>query len=111
MVGDPGRLHEWFPGIVSSKVTGDERVIETASGLSLPEKLLTVDRIQRRFQYRITAPIFNEHLGTVDVHDLGDGSSLVVYSVDADPAVMALVIGGAAGAALEKLRDLLDRCD
>jgi hypothetical protein len=73
----------------------------------MPEHLLTVDPTLRRFQYRITAPMFREHLGTVDVHDLGDGTSLVVYSTDADPAALALVIGGAARAALAHLADLL----
>ncbi len=107
-VGAPERLGEWFPGIVSATVEGDERVVTTGAGLTLPERLLTVDRLQKRFQYRITAPVFTEHLGTIDVHDLGDGTSLVVYGVDAEPAVMALIIGGAAGAALEQLRDLLE---
>ena len=84
------------------------KVIASGAGLSLPGRLLTVDRLQRRLQYRITAPLFTEHLGTVDVHDLRDGTSLVVYSTDAEPSVMALVIGGAADGALERLRDLLE---
>ena len=108
LAGDPARLAEWFPGIVDCKVEGDQRVITTGAGMALPEQLLTVDRLQRRLQYRITAPLFTEHLGTVDVHDLGDGTSLVVYSTDAEPSVLALVIGGAAGSALERLRDLLE---
>jgi len=32
LVGDPARLCEWFPGIVSSAVDGDERVVTTATG-------------------------------------------------------------------------------
>ena len=79
----------------------------TRSGLPMPEKLLTIDHNQRRFQYRITAPLFVEHLSTIDVHDLDDGTCLVVYSVDAEPAVLALVIGGAARAALGHLPELL----
>jgi len=41
------------------------------------------------------------------VHDLDDGTCLVVYSVDAEPAVLALVISGAARAALDHLPDVL----
>jgi uncharacterized protein YndB with AHSA1/START domain len=108
MVGDPGGLTSWFPGIESCSIHGDERTITTAGGLQIPEQLLTVDPLLRRLQYRITAPLFREHLGTVDVLDLEDGTSLVVYSTDADPATMALVIGGAAGSALERLRSLLE---
>ena len=85
LVGDPARLAEWFPGIESCTVEGDTRAVVTRSGLPMPEHLLTVDPTLRRLQYRITAPMFSEHLGTIDVHDLGDGSSLVVYSTDAEP--------------------------
>ncbi len=107
LVGDPARLDEWFPGIESCTVDGDQRVIVTRSGLPMPEQLLTVDNTLRRFQYRITSPLFTEHLGTVDVHDLEDGTALVVYSTDAAPAALALVIGGAARAALANLAALM----
>lgn len=107
LLGAPERVHEWFPGIESCTVTGEQRVVVTRSGLPMPEQLLTVDPTLRRLQYRITAPMFTEHLSTIDVHDLGDSSSLVVYSVDADPAALALVIGGAARAGLGGLPALM----
>ena len=108
VVGDPGRIQEWFPGIVASTVDGTTRIITTGSGIPMPEEILTNDPLQRRFQYRITAPMFREHLSTLDVLDLDDGTSLVVYSADANPSTMALVIAGAAGNALEHLRDLME---
>ncbi len=107
LVGEPTRLHEWFPGIVSSTVEGDQRTVVTRSGLPMPEQLLTVDPVLKRFQYRITSPLFAEHLGTIDVLDVDDGSCLVVYSTDARPAPLALVIGGAARAGLARLPELL----
>ena len=108
VVGDPSRIHEWFPGIVSCVVDGDERIVTTGAGMPMPEQLLTVDPLQRRLQYRIIAPMLKEHLGTIDVLDMGDGTSLVVYGTDADPAMLALVIGGAAGSALAHLRRLME---
>ena len=108
IVGDPARIQEWFPGIESSTVDGTTRVIVTGSGLPMPEEIVTNDPLQRRFQYRITAPMVREHLSTLDVLDLGDGTSLVVYSADADPSTMALVIAGAAGNALEHLRTMME---
>ena len=107
VVGAPERLAEWWGGIVSCEVEGDQRAVVTRSGLPMPEQLLTLDHHQRRFQYRITSPLFVEHLSTTDVHDLGDGTCLTVYSVDAEPAVLALVIAGAARAALGQLPKLL----
>jgi hypothetical protein len=108
VIGDPARIQEWFPGIVDSTVEGDSRVITTGTGIPMPEQILTNDAIARRFQYRITAPIVKEHLSTLDVHDLGDGTSLAVYAADADPSTMALIIAGAAGNALEHVRDRLE---
>jgi hypothetical protein len=108
LVGEPGRIHEWFPGIESSAVDGSTRVVTTGSGLPIPEEIVTHDPVQRRFQYRITGPMFREHLSTLDVLDLEDGTSLVVYGADAVPDTLALVIAGAAGNALLHLRDLLE---
>jgi hypothetical protein len=108
LVGDPARLPEWFPGITDATVDGTSRVITTGAGLPMPEEIVTNDPLLRRFQYRITAPMFREHLSTLDVLDLGDGTSVVVYGVDAEPATMALVIGGAAGNALDNLRTMLE---
>lgn len=108
LVGDPSRVAEWFDGIDSATVDGSSRTVMTRAGIAMPEEILTNDSLQRRFQYRITSPLFREHLSTIDVFDLGDDTSLVSYSADADPASMALVIAGAAGAALNNLRRVLE---
>ncbi|MGA2835880.1 MAG: SRPBCC family protein [Acidimicrobiales bacterium] len=107
LVGAPERLAEWWGGIESCTVDGDSRTILTRSGLPMPERMLTIDHNLRRFQYRIDSPLFVEHLSTIDVHDLHDGTCLTVYSVDSEPAVLALVISGAARAALAQLPGLL----
>ena len=111
LVGDPARLHEWFPGITGCTVDGNVRVISLASGMALPEEIVVNDSIQRRFQYRITAPLFKHHRGTIDVIDLGDGSSLVVYSTEADPRTMALTIGAGTAGALDELRRQMEPAD
>ncbi len=108
LVGDPARIQEWFPGIDASTVDGTSRTIVTGSGLPMSEEIVTVDDVQRRFQYRLSLPILREHLSTLDVIDLDDGTSLVVYAADADPSTMALIVGGAAGSALEHLRTLME---
>ena len=104
LAGDPARLHEWFPGITNCQVDGSNRVIFLGSGLPMPEEILVNDPIQRRFQYRITAPIFVHHRGTIDVIDLGDDTCLVVYQTDADPRTMALTIAGGTAGALDELK-------
>ena len=112
MLGDPGTIHEWFPGIVSCTVEttedGVSRTVMLGTGIPLVEHIVTNDPIAHRFQYRIAGGVFKEHLGTVDVIDLGDGTCLGVYSTDAVPDVMALVIGGATGTALENIKALAE---
>jgi hypothetical protein len=104
LAGDAARLHEWFPGISSCHVDGTTRVITLDSGLTMPEEILVVDDVQRRFQYRLTTHLVSFHRGMIDVIDLGDDTCLVVYSTDADPRTMALTIGGATAGALDELQ-------
>lgn len=112
LIGEPAAIATWFPGIVAARLDDVEgrtvRRVELATGLSLDEEVVTNDAITRRFQYRITGGLFRSHLGTVDVIDLGDGTSLAVYGTDAEPDVMALVIGGATGVALENIKALAE---
>jgi uncharacterized protein YndB with AHSA1/START domain len=109
LAGDPARLHEWFPGISDCTVDGDTRTIVTGAGLSLPEEILVRDPVIRRLQYRITAPLFRHHRGTIDVIDLADGTCLAVYSQEADPRTMALMIGSGCREALDELKRILER--
>lgn len=104
LAGDPARLHEWFPGITACTVDGNMRVITLDSGLPMPEEILVRDDVQRRFQYRITAPLFSYHRGSIDVLDMGDDTCVVVYVTDADPRAMALTIGGGTAGALDELK-------
>lgn len=112
LIGDPGRIHEWFPGIVGCTVNetdeGVSRTVTLGTGIPLVEEVVTNDPIAHRFQYRIGGGIFKHHLGTVDLIDLGDGTCLGVYSTDAVPDVMALVIGGASAGALENIKALAE---
>lgn len=108
VIADVGDLASWFPGLVDSSVDGDVRTVTLGSGISLPERLITKDPLQRRLQYRIEAGPVRDHLATLDVIDLDDGTCLAVYSTDAEPDVMALVIGAACGEALVELRRQFD---
>ena len=109
ILGDAASLPRWFPGIADAKVEGSVRIVTTGAGMPMPEEIITCDPLLRRFQYRITAPMFRHHLSTIDVIDLEDGTTLAIYAVDAEPSVLALTIGGAAGAALEYAKTMLEQ--
>ncbi len=108
LAGDPARLHEWFPGIASCTVDGTTRTIVTGAGIPMPEEILLRDDTQRRFQYRVASPLFQYHRGSIDVIALDDQECLVVYTTDADPRTMALVVGGATAEALDELQRLME---
>lgn len=103
VVGRAQLLHLWFPGVVGCTMVDQVRTVTLGTGLRMDERVITCDPIQRRFQYRIEGGLFREHLATLDVLAAGPAASLVVYATDADPATMAVVMGGAMGAALEEL--------
>lgn len=108
-VGDAPNLHTWFPGITACQVDGNNRVIVLGSGIPMPEEILVNDSRQRRFQYRITAPIFKHHRGTIDVIELAPDECLVVYSTEADPRTMALTIAGGTAGALDELKRQMEQ--
>jgi hypothetical protein len=106
LVGDPARLHDWFP-ITSCEVVDNKRWINLGSGLRFEEDIITLDHDLRRFQYSIVNNlIVKSHLGTVDVIPDGPNRCMVMYGTDIDPEPMGLIIIGAAGAGLEKLQEV-----
>ncbi len=108
LVGDAGRLAEWFPGIVAARVDGDRRTIELATGVTLEETIVERDDLVRRFRYRITPNgLIESHQGIIDVLDDGD-TSIVVYTQEVEPPAMAVILGGACEAALDEAARLLE---
>ncbi|MFY9783479.1 MAG: SRPBCC family protein [Acidimicrobiales bacterium] len=105
----PESIVEWFPGVVSCTVEGNLRTVTLASGLVMPEEILVNDALQRRFAYRITAPIYRFHFATIDVIELGEKDSLCVYSTSAEPDTLALLVAGATVGALDEIQKISER--
>lgn len=108
IIEDPGSIPSWFPGVVAVSVDGMTRTITLATGIVIPEEILEIDALQRRFVYRIVAPQYRWHLGTIDVIELGDDESLCVYATTAEPSTLALLIGGASAGALESIKRIAE---
>ncbi len=104
LVGAPSRIHEWFPGITASEVAGDRRYITNRGGHRVQERILEHDVDRRRFEYELLLPVCTFHRGVIEVHEIASARCRVVYRTEAEPAALALAIGGAAGAALDQLR-------
>ena len=108
VVRRPESIPDWFPGVESCTVDGNVRVITTAMGIEMPEEILTIDPLLRRFAYRVTAPIYRFHLGVIDVIALGVRDSLCVYSTTAEPDLLALLIDGGTVGALDEIKRLAE---
>ncbi len=108
-IGQPTRITEWFPGIVSVSVVGNKRQIETAAGMIFFEDIVTNDPTMMRFEYSLKIPLVIDHKSTIDVYDISENSCLVSYQATAIPATLALVIAAAGGNAITNLKEILER--
>jgi hypothetical protein len=108
VISRPESIVDWFPGIVGASMEGSIRTITLASGIEMPEEILTNDDSQRRFAYRITAPLYRFHLGIIDVIELAEGDTLCVYSTTAEPDTLALIIAGGSIGALDEIQRIAE---
>lgn len=91
LVRDAPNISRWFPAIVSSSGDLTRRTVVLADGSSIVEDIVTLDDGLRRLQYRAVGgdlPITG-HLGTVDVFEIDEERTLVSYSTEIEPAVLA----------------------
>ena len=83
-VGDFGAVGEFFPGIDSFRLEGDERVIGMF-GMEIHERLLARDDESRTLTYSVVAGVpIESHTATISVQPDGDGS-LVIWAYDVTP--------------------------
>ncbi|MEN0137857.1 MAG: SRPBCC family protein [Rhodococcus sp. (in: high G+C Gram-positive bacteria)] len=110
VVRDVGSVADWFPSMAQSEPSSSGRRVTLADGSMLIEDTVTLDDDLRRLQYRVTGGdlTVDSHLGTIDVIDLGDGRSVLVYGSDVEPAEIAEAFDGAIGEAVSGLDAYLD---
>lgn len=91
LVRDIASVADWFPAMSSSDRTDVGRRVTLSDGSVLLEDTVTLDDSLRRYQYRVAGGdiAVRSHLGTVDVLELGDGRSALVYGSDVEPIEVA----------------------
>ncbi|MFJ9387659.1 SRPBCC family protein [Nocardioides sp. NPDC101246] len=109
-VREVGAVSDWFPAITHSEATDAGRDVTLADGTRLIEETVTLDDALRRYQYRITGGdlVPESHLGTIDVVDLGEGRTVLVYGSDVEPVEVAAAFDGAISEAVAALGGYLD---
>lgn len=105
-----GAVADWFPSMTHSEATPTGRAVTLADGTRLVEETVTLDEDLRRYQYRIVGGdlVPESHLGTIDVIDLGEGRSVLVYGSDVVPTEVAVAFDGAISEAVAALGPHLD---
>lgn len=76
-IGDPTTVPRWYPKYVSCDVDGDSRVLRSAEGAVLVERLLERDDERRFYSYSVLsgAPV-RTHLASFEVTAEGAGSRI-----------------------------------
>ena len=98
-VGDFGGVGEFFPGIESFRLEGDDRVIGMF-GMEIRERLLSRDDAARSISYSVVDGVpIESHTATITVEASGDGSK-VTWAYVVLPDEMAPIFGDTYQAAL-----------
>ncbi len=98
-VGDFGGVGDFFPGIESFRLEGDERVIGMF-GMEIRERLVSRDDATRTLSYSVIDGVpLESHTATITVEADGDGSK-VTWAYDVVPDEMAPIFGDTYKAAL-----------
>ena len=101
-VGDFGGVADFFPGIESFRLEGDERVIGMF-GMEIRERLLARDEAGRVITYSVIDGVpVDSHTATISVQPDGDGSK-VIWAYNVTPDEMAPIFGDTYKAALTTL--------
>ncbi len=102
VVGDFAGVKDFFPGIDSFRMEGDDRIIGMF-GMEVREHLLTRDDETRTISYSVIAGVpIDSHRATITVEPEGEGSK-VTWAYDVIPDEMAPIFGDTYKAALVSL--------
>ena len=105
-VGDFGGLQEYFPGIDTFRLEGDDRIIGMF-GMEIRERLLSRDDATRSISYSVVDGVpLDSHRATITVEPEGDGSK-ITWTYAVTPDEMAPIFGDTYKGALASLQNSL----
>jgi carbon monoxide dehydrogenase subunit G len=91
-VGDFGGVGEFFPGIESFRLEGDDRIIGMF-GMEIRERLISRDEATRTLTYSVIDGVpLESHSATISVEPEGDGAK-VTWAYSVTPDEMAPIFG------------------
>ncbi len=103
-VGDFAGVGDFFPGIESFRVEGEDRIIGMF-GMEIRERLLARDEANRCITYSVVDGVpIESHTATISVEPEGAGSK-VIWAYDVSPDEMAPIFGDTYKGALAALEN------
>jgi mxaD protein len=103
-VGDFAGVGDFFPGIESFRLEGDERIIGMF-GMEIREKLVARDEERHVITYSVVGGVpIDSHTATISVEPDGTGSK-VIWAYDVTPDEMAPIFGDTYKGALASLEN------
>jgi hypothetical protein len=113
VVRNIGALHtELVPGFVIDtqvELDGSARLVTFAHGTKLREPIITIDDEMKRLAWSADSPNFRHYNSSVDVIDLGNGMTRVVWTSDFLPETLAPQMRSAMAAGAKAMQAALDR--
>ena len=111
-IGDPTTVPRWYPKYVSCEVEGDSRVLRSAEGAVLHERLLERDDARRFYSYSVVsgAPV-SSHLASFEVTAEGTGSRIcwATQAEGTDPtADLEARLSGTQNDAMRRVKEILE---
>jgi carbon monoxide dehydrogenase subunit G len=112
LVGDPGRIDEWFAPVTACEMDGDRRTVTMGSGAVLVERVGR-DDAARSYSYSVLSgiPGLTSHQATLRVVEAPAGSRVLwrqVATSETEGYDIESRLGGVMTAGLERLRDILE---
>jgi uncharacterized protein YndB with AHSA1/START domain len=113
LVGDPASVPRWYPKYVRADVDGDRRVLTSAEGAVLRERLLARDDAARTYSYSVIsgAPVRSHRAGFAVTPR--DGGCRITWWTDAEPSDPEADLEGRLSAtqadALQRMKEILER--
>jgi len=102
VVGDFGGVGDFFPGIESFRLEGDDRVIGML-GLEIRERLIERDEASHSITYSVVDGVpLDAHRATISVRAEGGGSE-VTWAFDVEPESMGPIFADTYQQALDAL--------
>jgi carbon monoxide dehydrogenase subunit G len=84
---DPGAVHSRLAQqfVVDTKLEGDSRLVSFANGVTVRERIVTIDERRRRFVYAVIGWQASHHNGVFEVVPQDDGRTRLVWTADLLP--------------------------